>query len=52
MCKSNEHPLIPLDQLGDEDLCALAASGSREAEEVLVTRYNRMVRTCALFDRR
>lgn len=47
MCKSNEHPLIPLDQLGDEDLCALAASGSREAEEVLVTRYNRMVRTCA-----
>ena len=47
MCKSNEHPLIPLDQLSDEDLCALAASGSREAEEVLVTRYNRMVRTCA-----
>lgn len=47
MCKSNERPLVPLGQLGDEALCALAASGSREAEEVLVTRYNRMVRTCA-----
>ena len=33
--------------LEDEELCRLAASGDRLAEEVLVTRYNRVVRTCA-----
>ena len=33
--------------LADEGLCRLAASGDRLAEEVLVTRYNRVVRTCA-----
>ena len=33
--------------LSDETLCALAASGDRVAEETLVTRYNRLVRTCA-----
>lgn len=33
--------------LSDEELCALAAAGDRVAEETLVTRYNRMVRTCA-----
>ena len=33
--------------LADEELCRLAASGDRLAEEVLVTRYNRVVRTCA-----
>ncbi len=31
----------------DEELCLLAASGNRLAEEALVTRYNRLVRTCA-----
>lgn len=31
----------------DELLCALAASGDRIAEEILVTRYNRLVRICA-----
>lgn len=31
----------------DETLCMLAASGDRIAEEVLVTRYNRLVRVCA-----
>ena len=33
--------------LEDEPLCALAASGDREAEEALVVRYNRLVRMCA-----
>lgn len=31
----------------DEALCESAASGSRVAEEVLVMRYNRLVRMCA-----
>lgn len=31
----------------DEQLCALAASGDRQAEEALVVRYNRLVRICA-----
>ena len=31
----------------DEELCLLAASGNRLAEEALVTRYNRLGRTCA-----
>ena len=31
----------------DEELCLLALSGDRVAEEVLVTRYNRLVRICA-----
>ena len=35
------------DPLPDETLCALASAGDREAEETLVTRYNRLVRTCA-----
>jgi len=33
--------------LSDEALCAMAAAGDREAEETLVTRYHRLVRTCA-----
>ena len=37
----------PLERLPDEALSALAASGDRLAEETLVTRYNRLVRTCA-----
>ena len=47
MYKSNENTPVALDAQSDEVLCALAASGKREAEEVLVTRYNRLVRTCA-----
>ena len=47
MYKSNEKAIVPLDQCGDETLCALAAEGSRDAEELLVTRYTRLVRTCA-----
>ena len=36
-----------LESQPDEALCVLAAAGSRLAEETLVTRYNRLVRTCA-----
>ncbi|WP_295579015.1 sigma-70 family RNA polymerase sigma factor [uncultured Oscillibacter sp.] len=46
MCKSYEHPET-WTELPDETLCRMAAQGSRAAEEVLVTRYNRLVRTCA-----
>ena len=31
----------------DEELCVKAASGDRVAEEILVMRYNRVVRSCA-----
>lgn len=31
----------------DEELCALVRGGSAEAEELLVTRYTRLVRICA-----
>ena len=47
MYSSNEKTPQPLDQCSDEMLCTLAAGGSRDAEEALVTRYNRLVRTCA-----
>lgn len=47
MCEWYEHSSAPLDQLSDETLCRMAAEGGREAEETLVTRYNRLVRTCA-----
>ena len=47
MCKVYENDVQTLDQRSDEELCSLAASGSRMAEEILVTRYNRLVRTCA-----
>ena len=33
--------------LPDETLCLQAASGDRVAEEILVMRYNRLVRICA-----
>nr|WP_325215491.1 sigma-70 family RNA polymerase sigma factor [uncultured Oscillibacter sp.] len=36
-----------LERQPDEALCLLAAAGNRLAEEALVTRYNRLVRTCA-----
>ena len=34
-------------EYSDEELCRLTASGDRNAEEVLVKRYLRMVRVCA-----
>ena len=36
-----------LAELPDETLCSMAAAGDRVAEETLVTRYTRLVRTCA-----
>ena len=36
-----------LAELPDETLCSMAAAGDRVAEEALVTRYTRLVRTCA-----
>ena len=46
MCNSKEYPKNR-DQLPDEELCALVKTGDREAEEILVARYNRLVRSCA-----
>ena len=37
----------PFSKQSDEILCSLAASGNREAEECLATRYSRLVRVCA-----
>ena len=34
-------------EYSDEELCRLAVSGDRDAEEILVKRYLRMVRVCA-----
>ena len=34
-------------EYSDEELCRLTASGDRDAEEILVKRYLRMVRVCA-----
>ena len=34
----------PLEEMKDEELCARAASGDRQAEEALVKRYHRLVR--------
>lgn len=47
MCICNENLWTPLEQQPDEALCARAAAGDRLAEELLVTRYARLVRTCA-----
>jgi RNA polymerase sporulation-specific sigma factor len=47
MFKSHENHMEQLSVLPDEELCRLTAEGDRLAEELLVTRYNRLVRTCA-----
>ena len=47
MFKVKDQPFQHLETRSDEDLCQLANQGSREAEEILVSRYNRLVRTCA-----
>ena len=46
MCNRNDHPIAP-GGTPDEALCRLAGEGDREAEELLVARYTRLVRTCA-----
>ncbi len=47
MRNTYENDVSELEQQSDEALCILAAAGNRLAEETLVTRYNRLVRTCA-----
>lgn len=47
MFKWHEETEPSLAELSDEALCALAVQGDRKAEELLVTRYHRVVRTCA-----
>ena len=47
MCNCTENQSAPFSALTDENLCALAKAGDRGAEEILVARYNRLVRTCA-----
>ena len=47
MFKWREETFTSLKELPDEALCSLAVSGDRAAEELLVTRYHRVVRTCA-----
>ena len=46
MCNRNDYSIAP-DGLSDEDLCRLAGEGDRSAEELLVTRYTRLVRKIA-----
>ena len=43
----NENHHTDLAACTDSELCARAAGGDREAEELLVTRYYGMVRACA-----
>ena len=47
MHNTYENDVSELERQPDEELCLLAAAGNRLAEETLVTRYNRLVRTCA-----
>lgn len=47
MRNTYENDVSELERRPDEELCLLAAAGNRLAEETLVTRYNRLVRTCA-----
>lgn len=47
MRNTYENNAPELERQPDEALCLLAAAGNRLAEETLVTRYNRLVRTCA-----
>ena len=47
MVNENKAGRGDLDGLTDEALCALVKQGSRDAEELLVSRYHRLVRSCA-----
>ena len=45
--KEPQEAPAPSRRTSDEELCALVRQGSREAEEVLITRYHRLVRRLA-----
>lgn len=47
MYNMDENLLSTLAELPDETLSSMAVAGDRVAEETLVTRYTRLVRTCA-----
>ena len=47
MANNNEVKYTQLEALTDEQLCLLSGEGNRDAEEVLVGRYHRLVRSCA-----
>ena len=47
MANSNEVKYTQLETLTDEQLCVLCSGGNRDAEEILVGRYHRFVRSCA-----
>ena len=47
MCNGTENRFEHLQTLTDEQLCLLARTGDRLAEELLVMRYFRIVRTCS-----
>ncbi|WP_312279955.1 sigma-70 family RNA polymerase sigma factor [Oscillibacter sp.] len=47
MCKCEESNSFCADGLSDEELCVRAARGNRGAEERLVSKYTRLVRSCA-----
>lgn len=47
MANSNEVKYTQLETLTDEQLCDLCSGGNRDAEEILVGRYHRFVRSCA-----
>ncbi len=47
MCKCEESNSFCADGLSDEELCVRVARGNRGAEERLVSKYTRLVRSCA-----
>ena len=47
MCKREEENSSSPDVCSDESLCGLAAAGDRLAEERLISKYTRLVRSCA-----
>ena len=47
MFNENWVDIARLEQMTDEQLCKLSSEGSRQAEEILVARYHRLVRSCA-----
>jgi len=47
MANVNEAKYTELESLPDEELCLLSRQGNRMAEEILVSRHHRLVRSCA-----
>ena len=47
MANGNEAKYTELESMTDEQLCLLAGEGNRYAEEILVARHHRLVRSCA-----